>query len=505
MYIPLGKNDSNPVAILNAKKTVDLPEVAVITHFEKAFEDFINKNKCDKVDTIYLETTETNIYIVEIEGRKVVLVKPLIGAPMTTNTIEHLVTNGVKAIVACDDLYSNDSSDVGKVIVPCSVIRGDGTSMQYARTSKKIITSKSGNEILIKKLNENNIDVDNEEILATDIKRNNFQGIYGYEAASTLATSIFRDVETIYFGYVREKDGETQEIEHKLLDTALSVASDMYLKKEFHNNHILSSDSEQYKVEAEAETVKVQEEKSLPDTVVISFFEEVIDKYKNKAKCREVPVNIRGLTFNVYVTNINGQDIGFAQALIGATGSAILMEELITRGAKNVLACGGAGVLENEKKALYVPVIGLKNDGISSNLSYGNFIETDKTVVRIIKEYFENKPINCIPCATWTTDASRRETRDTIDSRIFDIHQRIGSEIMPILVEMEFSALLATAKRNKINFGQILYGGDKLFKGKEYDENNWTKDNVRELLFELLLDLASNFELELKQVKQFDR
>ena len=193
MYIPLGNYDSNPVAVLNAKRTVDLPKVAVVSHFEKAFEDFISKNNCDIIDTLYLETTETNIFVVDIEGSKVALVRPLIGAPMTTNTIEHLVTNGVKAVVACDDLYSNNSADVGKVIVPRAIIRGDGTSMQYARRSKKIITSRGENEILIKKFQDSNIECIDEEILSTDIRENNYQGIFGYEASSTLAVSIFRD------------------------------------------------------------------------------------------------------------------------------------------------------------------------------------------------------------------------------------------------------------------------------------------------------------------------
>lgn len=505
MYIPLGDYDSNPIAVLNAKRTVDLPKVAVVTHFEKAFEKFINENNCKMVDTIYLETTETYIYVVEIEGNKLALVKPLIGAPMTTNTIEHLVTNGVKAIVACDDLYSNNSSDVGKVIVPSSVIRGDGTSMQYARTSKRIITSKVENEALINRLNEDNIEFEDKEILTTDIKRNNFQGIYGYEGASTLATSIFRDIETIYFGYVRGKDEKTQPIESKLLDISLRVASDMALKKEFHNKHDLSNDSEKYKVEVEHTPINIENEISLPNTVVICFFEEIIDEYKNKTKCREVPISIRGLTFNVYLTNINGQEIGFTQGLIGSSGSAILIEQLISYGVKNILACGGAGVLENEEKALYVPIIGLKNDGVSTNLSCGNFIESDREIVNIIKKHFKKQPFNCISCATWTTDASRRETRDTIDSRVLDIKQRIYPANMPILVEMEFTALLSTAKKNNINFGQVLYGGDKLFKGKEYDENNWTKDCIRGFLFKSVLDLASNFELELEKNKNFCR
>lgn len=505
MYIPLGSYDSNPIAVLNAKRTVGLPKVAVVTHFEKAFAKFINENNCKLVDTIYLETTETYIYVVEIDGNKLVLVKPLIGAPMTTNTIEHLVTNGVKAIVACDDLYSNNNSDIGKVIVPSSVIRGDGTSMQYARTSKRIITSKSENELLIKRLNEDNIEFEYEEILTTDIRRNNFHGIYGYEGASTLATSIFRDIETIYFGYVREKDEKPQPIESKLLDTALKVASDMTLSNEFNNKHELSNDSERYKVEVEYSPIKIENEFTLPNTVVICFFEEIIDEYKNKTKCREVPISIRGLTFKVYVANINGQEIGFVQGLIGSSGSAILMEELVSYGVKNVLACGGAGVLENEEKTLYVPTIGLKNDGVSTNLSFGDFIEPDKTIVNIIKKYFEDKPFKCISCATWTTDASRRETRDTIDSRVLDINKRIYPETMPILVEMEFTALLSTAKKNNINFGQVLYGGDKLFKGKEYDENNWTKDSIREFLFKSVLDLASNFELELENNKNICR
>lgn len=348
---------------------------------------------------------------------------------------------------------------------------------------------------------DNNIDFEENEILSTDIRRNNFPGIYGYEAAATLAVSIFRDIETIYFGYVRPKDGNPQAIENKLLEVALSVASDMSLKKDFYNKHDLSNDSGQYKVETESKPLK-KDDLSLPNTVIICFFEELINEYKSKLKCREVPINIRGLIFKVYVANINEQEVGFTQGLIGASGSSILMEELASRGVKNVLACGGAGVLENEEKAVYVPVIGLKNDGVSTNLSYGNFIHTDKTIVNIIKKHFENEPFKCISCATWTTDASRRETRDTIDSRVYDINQRVYPETMPILVEMEFCALLAMAKKYNINFGQVLYGGDKLFKGKEYDENNWTKDSIRGFLFESVLNLASNFELELEQVKQ---
>ncbi len=42
----------------------------------------------------------------------------------------------------------------------------------------------------------------------------------------------------------------------------------------------------------------------------------------------------------------------------------------------------------------------------------------------------------------------------------------------------------------------ILSTLSKLFKGKEYDENNWTKDSIRVFLFKSVLDLASNFELE---------
>lgn len=505
MYIPLGENDTNPVAVLNAKKTVDLPEVAVVTHFGEAFEEFIKKNNCKKVDTLHLETTETNIYVIEIDGKKIALVNPLIGAPMTTNTIEHLVANGVKSIVACGDLYSNNENDIGKVVVPSSVIRGDGTSCQYARPSRSIITDKSQIHILEKRLKENNINFKEDEILSTDIRRNKFKGIYSYEASAILATSIFRDIETLYFGCVREKDGKHQAKENELLDIAIRTARDMAEKEEFHNKNILSNDSEKYKVEIENTPVEINKDNNLPSTVVMCFFEEVIDKCKDKIECRKVPINIRGIDFNVYVANINEKEIGFVQALIGSSGSSILMEELVSHGTKNILVCGGAGVLENEENSLYVPAIGLKNDGVSTNLSFGDFIQSDKEVVNIIKKYFDDKPFKCKPCATWTTDASRRETRDTIDSRVLDINKRVYPETMPILVEMEYAALLSTAKWNNINFGQVLYGGDKLFKGKEYNQNNWTKDNIREVLFESVLDLASNFELELEQSKNIGR
>lgn len=501
MYIPLGKNDDTFVAVLNAKKTVELPEVAVITHFGKAFEDFINENNCNKVDTLYLETTKTNIYVVEKEGKKVVLVKPLIGAPMTTNTIEHLIANGVKAIVACDDLYSNNDEDIGKVIIPTSVIRGDGVSKQYVKTSRSIITSADEVNILTQRLKENNIDYYEEEILATDVRRNKFDGIYSFEAAATLSTAIFRNIEAIYFGCVRGKEGKTQKIEDELLDVALMVANDLLLKKEFYNKNSLSNNTEEYKVEVENKPIETKEEK-MPETVAMCFFEEIIDEYKDKIQCKQIPISIRGETFYAYVANVNGKEVGFTQALIGTSASAMLMEELISMGTKNVLACGGAGILENEQKAIYVPTVGLKNDGVSTNLFYGDFVHADKEIVNIIKKYYEDKPFRCVSCATWTTDASRRETRDVINSRISDIKERIYPEIMPILVEMEFTALISTAKNNNINFGQILYGGDKLFKDKDYDANNWTSNSIREFLFESILDLASSFDLELEMSKE---
>lgn len=92
-----------------------------------------------------------------------------------------------------------------------------------------------------------------------------------------MATSIFRDIKSVYFGCVREKNGMPQSIENKLLNVALKVASDTTLNNEFYNEHKILNDSERYKVEAESMPSKIKNEISLPNTIVICFFEEIID------------------------------------------------------------------------------------------------------------------------------------------------------------------------------------------------------------------------------------
>ena len=80
-----------------------------------------------------------------------------------------------------------------------------------------------------------------------------------------------------------------------------------------------------------------------------------------------------------------------------------------------------------------------------------------------------------IVAKTWTTDGLFRETRARMLAR-----KREGC----LTVEMEAAAFFAVAQFRRVQFGQILYGGDDL-SGRKWDDRNWNRHQIRERLFTL--------------------
>jgi nucleoside phosphorylase len=215
-----------------------------------------------------------------------------------------------------------------------------------------------------------------------------------------------------------------------------------------------------------------------PEHAVICFFYDVLDNVRE----RETTEIIGYITSEAGPTpllriEVDGVPIVAVQPGVGAPMAAAVLEELIALGARKVVACGGAGVLDREIGVghLVIPTSAVRDEGTSFHyVPPSREIVQDPDMVTAIATTLDRHGIGYRLEKTWTTDAIYRETRGRVERR--------RSEGCAT-VEMEASALFAVGAFRGVPVGQILYGGDDVSGLGDWDPRDWDKHVIRERLF----------------------
>ena len=223
---------------------------------------------------------------------------------------------------------------------------------------------------------------------------------------------------------------------------------------------------------------RVYKAKDIPKHCVLCFFQDVIDDLVRNG-AREVHVE-RWETGGhpVYEVEFNGRRLAVLHPRVGAPVSAAMLELMIALGARKFIACGGAGVLDSKIAVghVIVPNSAIRDEGTSYHyLPPSREVAPHPRALAAIEKTLRRNGIEYIVAKTWTTDAILRETRPRMLAR-----RREGC----LTVEMEAAAFFAVAQFRRVQFGQILYGGDDLA-GDEWDPRSWNRHQIRERLFEL--------------------
>ena len=211
---------------------------------------------------------------------------------------------------------------------------------------------------------------------------------------------------------------------------------------------------------------------------VVCFFEEVIAKLKQDGRARVIAERRwqHGVQ-PLYEVDVDGQRLAVFHPGVGAPLAAALLEEVIARGAKKFIACGGAGVLDRDlaRGHLVVPSAAVRDEGTSYHyLPPGREVTATPEAIAAIEHVLQAHHCPYIVGKTWTTDAPYRETAAKI-------HLRKAEGCLT--VEMEAEALFAVAQFKEVVFGHILYGGDDL-SSSAWTSRRWhTQASVREKLF----------------------
>jgi uridine phosphorylase len=223
----------------------------------------------------------------------------------------------------------------------------------------------------------------------------------------------------------------------------------------------------------------------LPATGVMCFFQDVIKRLLKQKKLEKIGFFKSELgKLPVYKCMFKGQKVFAVQAGLGAPFSAGILERLIARGAKNVVVCGGCGVLQNQLAVGHLIILegAIRDEGTSYHyLPYSREVQAHPIMINALVKVLKKRNYPYLIGKSWTTDASFRETPGKRKSRLDE-----GC----LVVEMEAAALFAVAQFRKIAIGEIVYCGD-LVVPEGWDEREWIKrTDVRENLFWLSVEAA---------------
>ncbi|MGZ4132512.1 MAG: nucleoside phosphorylase [Actinomycetota bacterium] len=218
----------------------------------------------------------------------------------------------------------------------------------------------------------------------------------------------------------------------------------------------------------------------VPTHVVLCFFQDVIEKVVAEHEGRQLDVLISEIGHNpIWELSYEGSRLAVVHPGVGAPLAAAFLEELVARGCRSFVACGGAGVLVPDVALghVIVPTAAIRDEGTSYHyLPASRTAEPSEAAVGTIVATLERHHVPYVTGSTWTTDAIYRETRAKLARRVAE-----GC----LTVEMEAAAFFAVAAFRGVAFGQLLYAGDDL-SGDAWDQRGWDDHaEGRELLFRL--------------------
>ncbi len=230
--------------------------------------------------------------------------------------------------------------------------------------------------------------------------------------------------------------------------------------------------------EAMIEPSRVIQPHDVPQHCVICFFKEVIDQVVKEHNARILLEHRwEDGPHPLYEIEMDGKRLAFYHPGIGGPLSAGLMEDMIARGCRKFIACGGAGVLAKEIAVgkLIVVTSAVRDEGTSYHyLPPSREVAAQPAGVKALTSTLDSAGIPYLAGKTWTTDAPYRETPGKVAAR---------REEGCLAVEMECASMMAVAAFRGVAYGQVLYGGDDL-SGNEWDNRGWqSRSEVRKNLF----------------------
>ena len=123
-------------------RSMDVPEHCVLCFFQDAIEQACGADRARTVYHLRSEIGNNPIYELKVNGERVIVVHPGVGAPLAAAFLEDLIALGCRKFIACGGAGVLDGGIVlGHAVVPTAAIRDEGTSYHYLPASRDVNAS----------------------------------------------------------------------------------------------------------------------------------------------------------------------------------------------------------------------------------------------------------------------------------------------------------------------------------------------------------------------------
>ena len=194
--------------------------------------------------------------------------------------------------------------------------------------------------------------------------------------------------------------------------------------------------------------------------VVVSWGRDVIQSLANATGAQPSLHWLYGERQPFFTGCVQGQQVSFVQAPVGAAGTVMVMEELIACGARVFLGLGWAGSLQASAPVgtMIIPTACIREEGTSFHyLDSSAAVAPDMRLVELLRENAEAEGARVHCGLLWTTDAPYRELNSKIET-----YGRQGV----LGVDMETSAMYTLGQFRGVKVCNLLVVSDEL--GKEW-------------------------------------
>jgi len=162
MTYPILEFDPTPTAIIEPKhliEPIDIPEHCVLCFFQDVFDGLLKEGRLKLLATQKSEIGAHPVYELDMDGRRLAAFHPGVGAPLAAALLDEVIALGCKRFIACGGAgVLNREIAVGRLIVPSSAVRDEGTSYHYLPPSREAPASPEGVTAIEKALKADGID-----------------------------------------------------------------------------------------------------------------------------------------------------------------------------------------------------------------------------------------------------------------------------------------------------------------------------------------------------------
>src|SRR2546423_14426826 len=111
---------------------IDAPEHAVACFFQDVITRLSQEHKATVIHHMRSELGTHPLYELDVEGRRLAIFHPGVGAPLAAGLLEEVIALGCRKIIACGGAGVLDADiAVGHIIVPAAAAGAEGTPPHY--------------------------------------------------------------------------------------------------------------------------------------------------------------------------------------------------------------------------------------------------------------------------------------------------------------------------------------------------------------------------------------